>query len=331
MVNSGDLHIPIPLSLQHGETDFAYLARMLGAWGVPMATDDRTGRVLLGARGQEPPVPFPDADWGWSHLAFEGALQALPSAGRQRRGGAGAGGAGRFLGQMTQKAAGYHVTPDQAQIASTHAQTASQTGTSVAQMHLDGAVLPYAPGHVVEVEGVSHLISAVSIRGRANETTASQTFSLQQPTLPITAERKPPARLLHPVWAYVTDNANDPEQQGRVQVEFEVEPLDPQPSHERMWLHTLTPYGGGIGPGGARLLPAPRGPRAHAYAAGFYALPEVGERVLVQFLGHWDSDAVVLGSVRHGAVTPKDNARDTKRWRTPSGSDYRRRGSERRR
>ena len=50
-------------------------------------------------------------------------------------------------------------------------------------------------------------------------------------------------------------------------------------------------------------------------------LPEVGERVLVQFLGQWDSDAVVLGTVRHGAVTPTDNARDTKRWRTPSGNE----------
>jgi len=51
------------------------------------------------------------------------------------------------------------------------------------------------------------------------------------------------------------------------------------------------------------------------------SLPEVGERVLVEFLGNWDSDAVVLGSVRHGSISPADSARDTKRWRTPSGNE----------
>jgi len=51
------------------------------------------------------------------------------------------------------------------------------------------------------------------------------------------------------------------------------------------------------------------------------SLPEVGERVLVEFLGNWDSDAVVLGSVRHGGISPADSARDTKRWRTPSGNE----------
>lgn len=79
IVSPEDLQVPIALSVQHGETDFAYLRRMLGAWGVPMATEDLTGHVLLGARGKEPPASFPGVDWGWSHITFAGALQALPS------------------------------------------------------------------------------------------------------------------------------------------------------------------------------------------------------------------------------------------------------------
>jgi len=193
------------------------------------------------------------------------------------------------------------------------------------QMHVNGSVLPFAPGDVVDIEGQQHLIHTVSITGHPQETTASQTFHLQPLALPLANRRTPPQWTSRSVWAYVVDNEHDPKQQGRMQVEFETEPLDAQVSHGRAWLHTLTPYGGGQGAGAERLLPGghfPGGhtPRAHAYS-GFLSLPEVGERVLVEFLGNWDSDAVVLGSVRHGGISPADSARDTKRWRTPSGNE----------
>jgi hypothetical protein len=105
-------------------------------------------------------------------------------------------------------------------------------------------------------------------------------------------------------WATVIDNEKDPYMQGRMQVEFDWEKLDSKVS-KRFWVPTVTPYGGLKGSGSTGLL----------------CLPEIGERVLVQFLGDWDNDAVILGSVR-------EFARDgypyephlTKRLQTPSGN-----------
>ena len=112
------------------------------------------------------------------------------------------------------------------------------------------------------------------------------------------------------MWAHVTANEHDPQQQGRIQVEFEWEHLDPQASSERAWLHLVTPYGGGHA----------GGKKASAYS-GFYSVPEVGERVLVEFLGEWDSEAVILGTVRHTSQKAPLNPKDTKRWATPEGNE----------
>ena len=106
----------------------------------------------------------------------------------------------------------------------------------------------------------------------------------------------------------MTANEHDPQHQGRIQVEFEWEHLDPQPSAARAWLHTLTPYGGGSG-----------GAKSTGYT-GFYSVPEVGERVLVEFLGDWDSEAVVIGGIRESNVPDAHNQKRTKRWRTPEGN-----------
>ena len=114
-----------------------------------------------------------------------------------------------------------------------------------------------------------------------------------------------PSRLL---WAEVTDNSDkDPTRQGRMQVKFDWESLDATVQGDaRAWLPSVTPYGGLKGKSGT---------------SGFLALPEVGERVLVQFLGEWDSDAVIMGSVRdyarEGFIYDPDQ---TKRWQTPSGN-----------
>jgi len=50
-------------------------------------------------------------------------------------------------------------------------------------------------------------------------------------------------------------------------------------------------------------------------------LPEVGERVLVEFLGDWDSEAVVIGVVRQHPQGTTYNPQQTKRWSTPSGNE----------
>ena len=307
---AGDLDVPITLSVQHGETDFAYLSRMLHAWGVPMALRDRTGQVILGARGTEPAAAFPDVCFGWTEVNFSGALQALPYLA-----GGGGGPAGVVAGreeahnsELSRLAAKYYSIPDAPAINKRVSEAASRVDTSGYHLILEGAVLPFSPGDVVTFEGQQHLIRDVLVTGHAQQTTATQEFRLQPLTLPLPPDRPRPQWTSRALWAHVTANEHDPLHQGRIQVEFEWEHMDPQPSAARAWLHTLTPYGGGSG-----------GAKSTGYT-GFYSVPEVGERVLVEFLGDWDSEAVVIGGIREGGVPDAHNQKRTKRWRTPEGN-----------
>ena len=307
---AGDLDVPITLSVQHGETDFAYPSRMLHAWGVPMALRDRTGQVILGARGTEPATTFPDVCFGWTEVNFSGALQALPYLA-----GGGGGPAGVVAGreqahnsELSRLAAKYYSIPDAPAINKRVSEAASRVDTSGYHLILEGAVLPFSPGDVVTFEGQQHLIRDVLVTGHAQQTTATQEFRLQPLTLPLPPDRPRPQWTSRALWAHVTANEHDPLHQGRIQVEFEWEHMDPQPSAARAWLHTLTPYGGGSG-----------GAKSTGYT-GFYSVPEVGERVLVEFLGEWDSEAVVIGGIREGGVPDAHNQKRTKRWRTPEGN-----------
>ena len=47
----------------------------------------------------------------------------------------------------------------------------------------------------------------------------------------------------------------------------------------------------------------------------------MGERVLVEFLGEWDSEAVVIGVIRQHPQGTTYNPKNTKRWSTPSGNE----------
>ena len=351
VMQSADLNLPVTLSLQHGETDFAYLRRLCLAWGIPMATQDQTGQVFLGARGVETSQPFPDSDWGWTRIAFHGTAPVIThltssadgggggasngtsgsngtSAGSSGTGNSGAGGSSgagssgptaiartqisELNGQLSTKAAVYHTTEDRPAIHKHVGGAASLAGASGYHLSLEGAVLPFSPGEVVPFEGQTHLIREVKITGFPQQTTAVQEFWLQPLTLPLEPQRTPPRWHSRTVWAHVTANEHDPQQQGRVQVEFEWEHLDPQPSSARAWLHTLTPYGGGMKPDAQG--------KATEYN-GFYSLPEIGERVLVEFLGEWDSEAVIAGAVRAHPVSIHHNPHDAKRWRTPAGNE----------
>lgn len=310
---AGDMTKPIDLSVQHAETDFAYLSRMLHAWGVPLATEDKTGKVILGARGTEAKQDFPDVAYGWTQIDFLGGLHALPkvtSGGSTGPTALARGQVAAFQGQLSRLAADYYAIPVHPDVKGTHSETMSQVDTSGYHLKLEGAVLAFAPGEVVTFEGQQHLIHRVHIAGYPQQTTAIQEFWLQPLTLPLSPERRMPQWPSRAVWAHVTANEHDPLQQGRIQVEFEWEHLDPQASGERAWLHTLTPYGGGHG-----------GDKKSAQYSGFYSLPEVGERVLVEFLGDWDSEAVIIGAVRQHPQGTTYNPKQTKRWSTPSGNE----------
>ncbi len=313
VAEAGDMSMPVALSVQHAETDFAYLVRMLHAWSVPLATEDKTGKVILGARGAEAKQEFPDIGYGWTQVDFLGALHALPkltSGGSSGPTSAARGQLAAFQGQLSRLAADYFAIPAHPDVKGNHSETMSQVDASGYHLKLEGAVLPFSPGEVVTFEGQQHLIHRVRIEGYPQQTTATQEFWLQPLTLPLSPERRMPQWPSRAVWAHVTANEHDPQQQGRIQVEFEWEHLDPQASGERAWLHTLTPYGGGHG-----------GDKKSAQYAGFYSLPEVGERVLVEFLGDWDSEAVVIGVVRQHPQGTTYNPKHTKRWSTPSGNE----------
>jgi len=317
VAQSGDMTMPIDLSVQHAETDFAYLSRMLHAWGVPLATDDKTGKVLLGARGTEAKQDFPDITYGWNQIDFLGGLHALPklvTGGSSGPTELARGQVAAFQGQLSRRAADYFAIPAHPDVKGTHSKTMSQVDTSGYHLKLEGAVLAFSPGEVVSFEGQQHLIHRIQIEGYPQQATATQEFWLQPLVLPLSPERKMPQWPSRAVWAHVTANEHDPQQQGRIQVEFEWEHLDPQASSERAWLHTLTPYGGGSGGTGI-------GGKQSGQYSGFYSLPEVGERVLVEFLGDWDSEAVVIGVIRQHPQGTTYNPHQTKRWSTPSGNE----------
>lgn len=312
---AADLNFDIPLSIQYGETDWQYLNRMLGAWGIPLAVNPKTGDVVLGARGTAPAAekPFPDASWGgWESVSFEGSVDYFFE---RKGGGAGATGSvrgqvGQFNGQVKPKTAEYAPVEDVGHVRKLSESVQSQVTPAFYRLALSSDVLNFAPGDVVKFEGTDCLVRAVTLTGDPRMTTARQEFELQPYTLPYRPDARWECFPARAVWAYVKDNEKDPMQAGRVQVEFEWEKLD-KPASDQVWLPTTTPYGGGKSPSAGK---------AGSYS-GFYSLPEVGERVLVQFLGDWDSEAVVLGTVRHAAVGPMYNAKDTKRWRTPSGNE----------
>ena len=312
IINPGDLAKPIPLSLQYLETDFAYLSRMCHAWSIPQAVVDRTGEVNLGARAEESSEPFPDVNFGWAEISFGGSLHPVPQAPGGGSGPTAQAQAqlGAHLGQLTRKTADYMQAPERPDITGNVSDIKGHNDVSGYYLRLEGMVLPFQPGQAVSFEGQQHLIHRTRIVGHPDQTTATQEFWLQPLTQPLPPEKERPHWPSRAVWGNVTANEHDPLQQGRVQVEFEWEHLDPQPSGDRAWLHLLTPYGGGHA----------GGKKASAYS-GFYSVPEVGERVLVEFLGDWDSEAVILGTMRHTSQKDTLNPKDTKRWATPSGNE----------
>ena len=310
--SSADLDFDIPLSIQYDETDFSYLSRMLHAWGIPFAIDYK-GNVVLGARGTVSSNDFPGPDFRWLSVTFVGSISYFstrinsgggpPSSARSQ--------VDRFHGQLPDVAADYYPIDDATYIRPRLNAVKSQTDTSYYHLIFDGGVLPFASGDIVRFESQDTIVRQMNIHGDAYAATARQEFILQPFTLPYQPHREMPNWPSRCLWGWVTENQNDPSQSGRIQVKFDFEDLDPQLSSDKAWLPVLAPYGGGKSPSDGK---------AGSYN-GFYSLPEVGERVLVEFIGEWDSEAIVLGSVRHSSVSPMFDPKDTKRWRLPSGTE----------
>ena len=306
--------IPINLTFQYGETDFSYLQRMLRAWAIPLATDDLNNRVVIGTVRRSPKA-FPKHDWHWKDVSFESDL--VPALPQQR---IAAGGAfsiakqrgSEFVNRLNPITANYIPQldpPNEAELRTISQNLEDNTFHSATILNLEwaGHVYDVRPGMVFPFGGMRLYVRAVSIEGHPSEDTVTQTIVLQdrlQPTPPPMDELYWRSRVV--LGRVVKNNHEDPTQSGRVQVEFDWEKLDPtSKGANRAWLPVVTPYAAVAG----------------GRAAGFLSLPEVGEHVLVQFLGDWDSQAVVVGVVRDAPCTafPYD-PHETKRWQTPSGN-----------
>jgi len=306
--------IPINLTFQYGETDFSYLQRMLRAWAIPLATDDLNNRVVIGTVRRSPKA-FPKHDWHWKDVSFESDL--VPALPQQR---IAAGGAfsiakqrgSEFVNRLNPITANYIPQldpPNEAELRTISQNLEDNTFHSATILNLEwaGHVYDVRPGMIFPFGGMRLYVRAVSIEGHPSEDTVTQTIVLQdrlQPTPPPMDELYWRSRVV--LGRVVKNNHEDPTQSGRVQVEFDWEKLDPtSKGANRAWLPVVTPYAAVAG----------------GRAAGFLSLPEVGEHVLVQFLGDWDSQAVVVGVVRDAPCTafPYD-PHETKRWQTPSGN-----------
>jgi len=307
--------VTIDLSVQYDETDFEYLRRMLHAWGIPLSTDDQSGKVVIGSPTAVGTGPFPELNWHWDRVTLEGSLVPLDAKSRNPR--TGATGlakqyASRFDQSLPRVGSAYQPRLDddhyneRTWIAERVHEGALEADVTVYRVVWPGRVFNYPPGAAVKFGDRTYMVREVILRGHPYEDKVTQEVVLQDHLAPVQPHRRSvhwPSRTL---WAHVTkNNHEDPQQRGRVQVQFDVEELD-STGDSRCWLPTVTPYSGLKG---------------QSATSGFLCVPEVGEHVLVQFLGDWDSDAVVIGSVReYGRGGFIYDPHQTKRWQTPSGN-----------
>ncbi len=306
----------IELSVQYGETDFAYLSRMLHAWGIPLAVDDRAGKIIIGSPTVSSSGEFPPLNYHWNVTGIDVAI--VPLDGKSRNNGAGAPATARQFtdkyNSELQRVAADHFPrldddhkADREWITDRVHETTLRGDPAVFRAQWDGALFDFSPGCAVNFNGQTCLVRSVFLKGDPHEDTVTQEFVLQDYLAPLQPHRRKVRWASRTLWAHVINNNHeDPQQRGRIQVKFDWEDLDPTSGEDKCWLPTLTPYGGLKGTSGT---------------SGFLSLPEVGEHVLVQFLDEWDSDAVVIGSVReYGREGFKYDPHETKRWQTPSGN-----------
>jgi phage baseplate assembly protein gpV len=303
--------ITIDLTVQYEETDFAYLGRMLHAWGIPMSVSET--HIIIGTKEVASKGVFPAINWRWDSITLEGKSPILDETSRNTGPGA-TGTAKKYAGELHKSlkrtTSDYHPQLDDDHleerewIAERVFDSVYQTNTSLYRLKTEGNVFDYPPGTAVPFADQTFLVRAVTIKNETSADFVVQEFTLQDHLVPLLPyERKTPwhAQML---WGRVTQNdSTDPYQEGRVQIKFDWETLDPTGGDDkRCWLPVVTPYAGKT-------------------STGFLSLPEIGEHVLVQFLGDWDSEAVVIGSVREAQKAKMEyDPAESKRWSTPSGN-----------
>jgi uncharacterized protein involved in type VI secretion and phage assembly len=310
--------ISINLSVQYDETDFAYLGRMLHAWGIPMSVNDETGKVCIGSPAATASGAFPGEKWHNTSVTLDAEL--IPVDATSRSAGAGAVGVAKkevnqFNGDLNWLTSTYLPRLDDNRLAEREwiagriADTAFNAHSAVYRIRWgERSVFDCPPGSGVPFANAAWMVRESHIHGDPDSQEVSHEIVIQDYPSPLPMQRRRvqwPGRML---WATVTqNNGTDPTREGRMQVQFDIEELDSTVHGDtRCWLPTITPYAGLKGTSGT---------------SGLLCLPEVGERVLVQFLGDWDSDAVVVGSVRDYARTGFIyDPEQTKRLQTPSGN-----------
>ncbi|WP_410879210.1 type VI secretion system Vgr family protein [Myroides sp. DW712] len=328
-----EIHTPmwqmLSYSCQYNETAYNYLVRMAEAYGMPFFYD---GEVLhFGAiPRQEAPIPLVygrDVDqikvevsaqhvnrelYGYDSLNHE-YLNATSETNLQLNG---------TLAKQAYERSQRVFTAPSVQAPPIHAQTTQ--AVTLAQQALIGHVgmrvftvsgtttVPFLyPGCIVELsmfhteERESHFFTKLMITHIVHEVDALGTYNgrfeavdAETGYMPTTDYQRP---IVEQQIATVVNNA-DPQQKGRVQVQFDWQQRDLNTA----FIRVVAPDAGS-----SNTVDTNR---------GFVAIPEVGDQVLVGFINQDPDHPIVLGGLFHGKNSSgggKDN--NLKSWSTKSG------------
>lgn len=319
--------IPIHLRIQHNETDFAFLRRLMDEVTMPFRVDDLSGKIVLGEGSRLGGSENESSGLHWdiaspwkvirysqiSSIFTPDKSDSVPTG---------------YLPRMEPQSGG--IRP------SMPSSNAGTTSIGMVYLRWEGTCLEAHPGDRLVFASADYVIHSALLSfnqemlGNTSESAlkscqeiwlepadmadkggtlfpmptslfADSSFSSQRHGPPTNTSMASREKML----ARVIKNDGDPLRAGRLQVEFETEKVNNTIIARRCWLPILSPYSGD-------------GADSNA---GFFSLPEVGERVIVDFLTGREDDAYIIGSLRGrsydaGAYTP----RDEKLWRTPAGN-----------
>ena len=320
--------IEVALRAQYDETDFEFLTRVLKAANISFRIDDLEGKVIVSDNARlRAKIMLPQSNAPWTEItrivspilvaqarADKAAMGYIPSL---------------VPDKLSLNTEGARNTPE----IGASKTTSSNSSADTLRLIWENDYLDVCPGDPVQFAGQEYIVDAIyqhyigtsSGCGQHPAPQNRQELHLKnqnssnvniQARWSLDYQNKfanPPAQKttmgVNSDWKQllgrVTQNDGDPSGLGRVQVEFDAEKLDPTTVARRCWLPVVVPYSGD----------------GKKHNIGFFALPEIGDRVIVNFLCENEEMAYINGSLKDKSTpTSESKPREQKAWRTPSGN-----------
>ncbi len=308
-VGQADLSSQVVLSVQYGETDFAYLKRLVGAYGIPIIVDDVRGVVVVGQ------VSGSNHEVGAAEILAEHLVGRLGPMLSGDNFSVAPGRLGEFQRAITDfdrelgtkqlyfPSSGHQ---DSQRLLESTWEISDRRNftTAFARRLLKTRKSFFAIGdHVAANGGASETVLGVRHRYLADPAFGSERFYGEYLLCP--SRELVGADAVDLPWrsrmflAEVKKNEGDPDNLGRVKIQFDWE----DEGGDGCWVDVSTPYSGHAGE-----------------SSGFLMLPEEGEKVLVKFLEPWDDKPIVVGSLRRDPIVDSRNTAKEKFLGIPSGS-----------